>query len=110
MAEATANVIPLSATITKLMLINYDSPKTDGITSISYGGDSFNVVRTAINGGWMEVEATSADFDYKSRVIIEGDFPDPPTPPDPPEDDGFFLLEDGDELTLENNDNLLLEN
>lgn len=30
--------------------------------------------------------------------------------PDPPEDDGFFLLEDGDELTLENNDNLLLEN
>jgi hypothetical protein len=102
MAEIEANVILLTDTTLKLKFINFDAPRSAGITEVTYDGNTFNVIFDGYdNNSYVIVEATGADFDGKSRVIIEADIPEPTN--------DSLLLEDGDNILLENGDLILLQ-
>lgn len=108
MATALANIIPLTPTKTKIHFIGYNAPRISGLTSVSYGGNSFDVIDTGHdNNGWCVVDATFADFDNESRVVIEGDFPDPPNPPDPPENN-YIIQFNGDNIETFSGDQTVL--
>jgi hypothetical protein len=79
MAEIEANVIPLTSTTCKLKFINFDAPKSAGITSITYDSTSYDVIFDVYdNNSYVVVDASFADFNNETRVIIEADIPDPP--------------------------------
>ena len=83
MAEIEANVILLTDTTLKLKFINFDAPRSAGITEVTYDGNTFNVIFDGYdNNSYVIVEATGADFDGLSRVILGADIPDPPDPPE----------------------------
>lgn len=72
MAEIEANVILLTDSTLKLKFINFDAPRSAGITEVTYGGSTFPVIFDGnTNNSYVVVEATGADFDNLSRVIID---------------------------------------
>ncbi len=77
MAEYSVNIIPLSSTKCKVNFINYDGIKTDGLTEITYDGNTFQVTQTGVLSegesfnGWCVVDASFSDFGFNSRVIVE---------------------------------------
>jgi hypothetical protein len=79
MAVIEANVIPVDETTVKLNFIGYLAPKSDGLLEVTYEGDTFNVILSGHgNNSWCIVDASFSDFDNKTRVLIGGDFPEPP--------------------------------
>jgi hypothetical protein len=72
MPEAPVSIVPLTETTCKVVFINYNAPRTDGMTQITYDSNNFNVIQDGIKRNhWCVVEASYADFGNNSRVIVE---------------------------------------
>lgn len=71
MADAEANVIPLTDTTVKLKFINFDAPRSAGLTEVTYDGAPFSVLFDGYdNNSYVVVDASFSDFDNLSRVTV----------------------------------------